>query len=130
MAPGRATGCEGEGQTMTTFTEPTVESATLAWLEAIGWQVAHGHDIAPSHHSVRRVESVTVMSTPRTPCRRPRAAELAHRLAEPRRFIQAVAGPRQAGKTTLVQQVTEGLACEVRHASADDPTLRGAEWIA
>ena len=33
---------------------------------------------------------------------RPQAAILARRLAEPRRFIQAVTGPRQVGKTTLV----------------------------
>ena len=32
------------------------------------------------------------------------AAELEARLREPRRFIQVVAGPRQVGKTTLVQQ--------------------------
>ncbi len=38
---------------------------------------------------------------------RPQADILARRLAEPRRFIQAVAGPRQVGKTTLAQQVVE-----------------------
>ncbi len=37
------------------------------------------------------------------PYQRSQAAILARRLAEPRRFIQAVAGPRQVGKTTLVQ---------------------------
>ena len=41
-----------------------------------------------------------------------------------------VAGPRQTGKTTLVQQVTEPLELPVRYASADEPTLRGPEWIA
>jgi hypothetical protein len=62
--------------------------------------------------------------------RRPQAAELARRLAEPRRFIQVVAGARQVGKTTLVQQVTETAGLPVRFASADEPTLRGAEWVA
>jgi hypothetical protein len=42
------------------------------------------------------------------PFRRPYAEELARRLAEPRRFMQVVTGARQVGKTTLVQQVTEG----------------------
>lgn len=60
---------------------------------------------------------------------RRQAPELAKRLAEPRRFLQIVAGARQVGKTTLVSQViaTTGL----RHvsASADEPTLRGPEWI-
>ncbi|MDI3259363.1 MAG: ATP-binding protein [Sinobacteraceae bacterium] len=41
-----------------------------------------------------------------------------------------MAGPRQVGKTTLVQQVADGLAAELRYASADEPTLRGADWIA
>ncbi|GBC79353.1 hypothetical protein HRbin09_00569 [bacterium HR09] len=62
--------------------------------------------------------------------RRPQAQELARRLAEPRRFIQIVAGPRQVGKTTLVQQVTEDLGVPVRYASADEPSLRGPEWVA
>ena len=69
-------------------------------------------------------------SKPRAPFQRPQSVVLAARLAEPRRFIQVVAGPRQVGKSTLVQQVTEGLAMPVRQASADEPTLRGAEWIA
>ncbi len=37
--------------------------------------------------------------------RRPLAAELLRRLGEPRRVIQAVAGARQVGKTTMVRQV-------------------------
>ena len=60
---------------------------------------------------------------------RPQSETLARRLAEPRRFIQAVAGPRQVGKTTLVQQVTETSRLATRFASADEPTLRGAHWI-
>jgi predicted AAA+ superfamily ATPase len=54
---------------------------------------------------------------------------LAARLTEPRRFIQVVAGPRQVGKSTLVQQVTDGLGLPARNASADEPTLRSADWI-
>lgn len=61
--------------------------------------------------------------------RRPQAAVLAKRLAEPRRFLHVVAGPRQVGKSTLVQQVTGELSLPVRYASADEPTLRGADWI-
>jgi uncharacterized protein len=61
---------------------------------------------------------------------RPQAATLARRLAEPRRFIQVVAGPRQVGKTTLVQQVMEGSHLATVFASADEPALRGPEWIA
>ena len=61
---------------------------------------------------------------------RPQSEILARRLAEPRRFIQVVAGPRQVGKTTLVQQVVEAAGVPVQFASADEPTLRSAEWIA
>lgn len=61
---------------------------------------------------------------------RPLAAELARRLEEPRRFIQVVAGARQVGKTTLVRQVTERLGVTTRFASADEPTLRGPDWVA
>lgn len=61
---------------------------------------------------------------------RPYAAELARRLAEPRRFIQVIAGARQVGKTTLVQQVLEAAGLPTIFASADEPALRGREWIA
>lgn len=50
-------------------------------------------------------------------------------MAEPRRFLHVVAGPRQVGKSTLVQQVTDELSLPVRYASADEPTLRGVDWI-
>ncbi|WP_447975072.1 ATP-binding protein [Nitrospira sp. Kam-Ns4a] len=61
---------------------------------------------------------------------RPYRAVLARRLAERRRFIQVVAGPRQVGKTTLVHQVAEASGLVCRYASADEPTLRSGEWIA
>src|SRR5438045_4026770 len=60
---------------------------------------------------------------------RPQAAELIRRLAEPRRFLQVIAGARQVGKTTLVGQVAERAGLPSRYASADEPTLRGHEWI-
>jgi predicted AAA+ superfamily ATPase len=65
------------------------------------------------------------------PTYRRRAVDvLAGRLREPRRFIQVVAGPRQVGKTTAVQQAAEALQVPVRYATADEPTLRGPDWIA
>jgi predicted AAA+ superfamily ATPase len=69
------------------------------------------------------------MSKKKSTYRRPQAAALAGRLVEPRRFLQVVAGPRQAGKSTLVQQVTDELGLPVRYVSADEPTLRGTDWI-
>lgn len=61
---------------------------------------------------------------------RAEGAVLAARLREPRRFIQVLAGPRQVGKTTLVRQVLERAGVPARYASADEPTLRGPQWIA
>ena len=69
------------------------------------------------------------MSTKKSAFQRPQAAVLAERLAEPRRFLQVVAGPRQVGKSTLVQQVTDQLGLPVRYVSADEPTLRGRDWL-
>lgn len=60
---------------------------------------------------------------------RDQTAVLAKRLAEPRRLIQAVAGPRQTGKTTLVQQVLARVRQPHRYATADEPELRGREWL-
>jgi uncharacterized protein len=60
---------------------------------------------------------------------RPQAAELRRRPEEPRRFIQVVAGPRQVGKTTLVTHVADSVGLPHIFASADEPTLRGPEWI-
>ena len=39
---------------MTTITESDVEEAALAWLAELGWQVAHGPDIAPETPSAER----------------------------------------------------------------------------
>jgi type I restriction enzyme R subunit len=36
------------------FTESVVEDAALAWLEAIGWRIAHGPDIAPDMPAAER----------------------------------------------------------------------------
>ena len=36
------------------FSESTVEDAALAWLESIGWQIAHGPDIAPDMLAAER----------------------------------------------------------------------------
>jgi predicted AAA+ superfamily ATPase len=56
--------------------------------------------------------------------------ELLKRLKETRRFLQVLAGPRQAGKTTLVRQVMAAAHLPAHYASADEPTLRGDRtWL-
>ncbi len=61
--------------------------------------------------------------------RRAQARILADRLAEPRRHIQVVAGARQVGKTTLVEQVLADASVPAVYASADEPSLRDPSWL-
>ena len=62
--------------------------------------------------------------------RRRQGDELLKRLQEPRRFLQVITGARQVGKTTMVDQVVRELSCSVRFVSADEPMLRGRDWLA
>ena len=41
---------------MTTLTEAEVEQAALEWLSSLGWQVAHGPDIAPDTRNAERTD--------------------------------------------------------------------------
>ncbi len=50
------------------------------------------------------------------------------RLKEPRKLIQAIYGPRQVGKTTMIRQVLEELKNPFLSVSADD-TNSNAAWI-
>jgi uncharacterized protein len=60
---------------------------------------------------------------------RPQAADLGRRLSEPRRLIQVIAGPRQSGKTTIVQQVLARFPHPNRYITADEPELRDRAWL-
>ena len=60
---------------------------------------------------------------------RPQYGVLRNRLAEPRRTMQAVVGPRQVGKTTLIRQVLERVSMPFHQASADASTRDGDGWI-
>lgn len=51
------------------------------------------------------------------------------RIKEPRKFIQILAGPRQTGKTTLVQQIMEESSTRSIYALADDAEARSGIWI-
>jgi len=51
------------------------------------------------------------------------------RLREPRRFIQALLGPRQVGKTTLATQVAKELGIQSKYISADLATLQDISWL-
>jgi len=60
---------------------------------------------------------------------RKQASVVVQRLLEPRRFIQVLAGPRQVGKTTLAHQAAADCGLPFHYASADEPALRGREWV-
>jgi len=51
------------------------------------------------------------------------------RLAEPRRFIQVVAGPRQIGKTTLISQMASLKLWSYHYVSADTALGDGTAWL-
>jgi predicted AAA+ superfamily ATPase len=61
--------------------------------------------------------------------KRPIYTTLQRRIAEPRRFIQVLAGPRQTGKTTLARQLMEALNMPSHYASADEPALKDRTWL-
>lgn len=60
---------------------------------------------------------------------RPLLGVLVERLTGPRRFIQVLAGPRQAGKTTLARQAIEALPFPSEYATGDGPAPAGSAWI-
>lgn len=69
------------------------------------------------------------MSSDAPTYKRPQVRLLRERLAEPRRLLQFVGGPRQAGKTTIVQQALAGLGAPSLYASADEPAVRDTAWL-
>lgn len=54
---------------------------------------------------------------------------LKSRLEEPRKFIQVIAGPRQVGKTTLVNQVLKSLPIPYTFEVADSIDPQDLDWI-
>ena len=46
---------------MTSLSESDVGSAALAWLESVGWRVAHGPDIAPGTLDTEREDYSQVL---------------------------------------------------------------------
>lgn len=54
---------------------------------------------------------------------------LLSRIQEPRRFIQAVVGPRQVGKSTMVKQVLQDCGIPYLIDTADSVAENDSEWI-
>lgn len=54
---------------------------------------------------------------------------ISKRLGERRRFIQVILGPRQVGKTTVIQQVLQEIKIPFHYAAADLPAPPDTQWI-
>lgn len=54
---------------------------------------------------------------------------LRERIGEPRKFMQVLAGPRQVGKSTLVQQVLKDVTLPYTLVNADGINHEDTDWI-
>ena len=61
--------------------------------------------------------------------KRPTYTTILNRLTGKRKFIQVLSGPRQVGKTTLIQQVMEGSGIPGHYVSADAVSAASSVWI-
>jgi hypothetical protein len=60
---------------------------------------------------------------------RPHLQHLIKRIKEQRRFIQVIMGPRQVGKTTLVNQLVNKMGIPFHFVSADAITASNTTWL-
>lgn len=60
---------------------------------------------------------------------RPHLQQILGRIREPRRFIQAIIGPRQVGKTTMVIQLLESVKVPYHFVSADAVPASDTGWL-
>ena len=117
------------GSTMTTLTEAHVEQAALAWLEEIGWTVAHGPDIAPDAPGAERSDYEQVVLAQRL---RDALAELNPELPgtaldDALRKLTRPAGPTLAARNRAFHRLlVDGVTVEY---PVQDGSIRGAQAI-
>ena len=112
---------------MTTLTESDVEQVALEWLASVGWQVAHGPDIAPDTPGAQRNDYGEVVLAKRL---RDALAELNRHLpAEAledafRKLIRSEGATLEARNRACHRMLVEGVTVEYR---ADAGAIRGAQ---
>jgi len=52
-----------------------------------------------------------------------------NRIDEPRKFIQVIVGPRQVGKTTMIEQLLDKIKIAHRYETGDNAPLDGSIWL-
>ena len=112
---------------MTALTESTVEDAALAWLESLGWNIAHGPAIAPDTPGAERGDYAAVVLERRL---RDTLARLnphlpTEALADAFRKLTHLEGPTlEARNRAFHRMLVDGVTVEYR---TDDGTVRGAQ---
>ena len=112
---------------MTTLTESDVEQVALDWLASVGWQVAHGPDIAPDTPGAERTDYGDVVLAQRL--RDALAAMNRHLPAEAledafRKLIRPEGATLEARNRAFHRMLVEGVTVEYR---AGDGAIRGSQ---
>ena len=112
---------------MTILTEADVEQAALDWLATLGWQVAHGPDIAPGTPNAERTDYGQVVLERRVP---DSLAELNPSLPPSalddafRKLTRPEGSTLESRNRAFHRMLVEGVAVEYR---ADGGAIRGAQ---
>ena len=112
---------------MSAFTESTVEQAALAWLQGVGWRVAHGPDIAPDMPTAERDDYGEVVLAQRL---RDALARLNPELPSEaledafRKLTRPEGADLIQRNRALHRLLVDGVTVEYRHA---DGSIRGAQ---
>ena len=112
---------------MTTLTEAVVEDAALAWLESLGWTIAHGPNIAPGAATEERTDygQVFLEQRLRNALARLNPSLPADALDDAFRKLTRPVGPTlEARNSTFHRMLVDGVTVEYR---ADDGSIRGAQ---
>ena len=114
---------------MTTFSESVIEQAALAWLESVGWNVAHGPDLAPGTPGAERSDyrEVILAQRLRDALARLNAALPDEALEDAFRKLTRPEGPSLVTQNRAFHRMlVDGVPVEYRDASG---SIRGAQAV-